>query len=224
MDAMTRASHTSWRAGEILSLRPRGTLARAGFATGALVALALLVSGAYGQEPLPALGWAAVFLALAAASDVERRRIPNALTFPVLLLGVLLAALGSGGVALGASLLGVGVGFALLLLPYAVGALGAGDVKAAMALGALVGAGPVVGAVSWALGLGGLFALGLLAFRGGLTDLGERWSRSVALSLAAGRPHYLPPAPGSLAAGGIPFALALGLGAAGHQIWGTPWV
>jgi prepilin peptidase CpaA len=224
MDAMIGASPTSSLAGGVSLPRPRAAGASAGIAAGALVAAALVASGAHVEEPLPAFGWAAAFLALAAASDVRAHRIPNALTFPALLLGALLAGLGASGLALGASLLGVGVAFGLLVLPYAIGALGAGDVKAAMALGALIGAGPVVGALSWAFGLGGLLALALLAARGGLRDLLERWSRSLVLSLGARRLYYLPPAPGSAAGGGIPFALALGLGAAGHQIWGTPWV
>jgi prepilin peptidase CpaA len=201
-----------------------GAQALVAASAGSLVAVALVVPGAQAQEPLPALGWAAAFLGLAAAWDVRERRIPNALTLPVLLGALALAAAGLGALGLREALLGAGAAFALLLLPYAVGALGAGDVKAATALGALLGVGPVVGAVSWAVGLGGIFALGLLALRGGLLELPRRWGQSLLLSLATRRIQFLPPAAGSVAAGGIPFALALGLGAAGHQIWGTPWV
>jgi len=83
-------------------------------------------------------------LALAAGIDARSRRIPNWLTF-----GLLLGGLGRGLAAGGAeglerAVLGMLVGGSLPLVLYAISALGGGDVKLLAAVGAWVGAGPVV--------------------------------------------------------------------------------
>jgi len=84
-----------------------------------------------------------VVLALAVAlSDLRYRRIPNLLVFPAMMAGILVRLLTpappnwQGALD---SLMGIVVGFILLLLPYAVGGMMAGDVKFLMAIGALVG-------------------------------------------------------------------------------------
>jgi prepilin peptidase CpaA len=83
-------------------------------------------------------------LALAAAIDARVRKIPNWLTFGLLLAG-LGRGLASGGMSgLGHSALGMLAGAALPLVLYAISALGGGDVKLLAAVGAWVGAGPAV--------------------------------------------------------------------------------
>jgi prepilin peptidase CpaA len=72
--------------------------------------------------------------------DYRKRRIPNWLTVPGLLVGIGLNVAVNGWVGLKTSLLGVGLGL-LLLLPFVLlRSLGAGDWKLAGALGAFVGA------------------------------------------------------------------------------------
>jgi leader peptidase (prepilin peptidase) / N-methyltransferase len=111
-------------------------------------------SGAVPVAWLPALlglGWFAVAVA---AVDVARRRLPDALTLPAVPLALLLVApLGAAAVhrAVGGALLAFGA-HALVHLA-APAALGAGDVKLAAPLGA------VLGASSWAA----LAPAGLLA-------------------------------------------------------------
>lgn len=74
-----------------------------------------------------------------AAWDVKSRRIPNYLTFGGALagLGFQLGFHGLPGLLDGAA--GLGLGFILLLGPYLLGGMGAGDVKASAALGAWLG-------------------------------------------------------------------------------------
>jgi len=80
-----------------------------------------------------------VVLVVAAAIDGWKLKVPNWLTFP-LVVGGWAAALAVGGwTALGMSVLGTAVGLALLLPAYAVGGMGAGDVKLLAGVGAWIG-------------------------------------------------------------------------------------
>jgi prepilin peptidase CpaA len=74
-----------------------------------------------------------------AGYDIRYKRIPNYLNFGCAL-GGLGYQLGAHGWAGGAdALLGIGLGFALLIVFYNMGGMGAGDVKALAALGAWLG-------------------------------------------------------------------------------------
>lgn len=192
----------------------------------ALGAAALVGAGVIataGQAPLPAFGWAAAFVFLAVERDVRERRIPNWLTFPAFGLALVHGALGGGAAGLATALLGAVCALAILVLPYSRGWFGAGDVKAVMVLGALWGPGVLVPVLTWAMLWGGVVALAWLAVRGGLPDLLARWWGSLVLTLANRRLTRLPPVPGSVAAGGIPFAVTLGLAIGTYQLWGSPW-
>lgn len=80
------------------------------------------------------------FVLVAAAFDVWRFQIPNALTIPALLAG-LAHHLWQGGWNGGAeSAAGAALGAASLIALYALGAMGAGDVKLLAAVGAWLGA------------------------------------------------------------------------------------
>jgi prepilin peptidase CpaA len=80
-----------------------------------------------------------VIAAIACVSDLRTRRIPNVLTFGAAA-AALLFHLGTRGVDGGvASVSGWVVGVAFLLVPFALGSMGAGDVKLLGALGAWLG-------------------------------------------------------------------------------------
>jgi prepilin peptidase CpaA len=185
--------------------------------------LALIVAGLVGSTPLPVLGWAAAFLFFAVASDVRSYRVPNLLTLPALG-GALLVSPWIGGAGGPAQALGgAALGFVLLVGPYAIGGLGAGDVKALMALGAWIGPSATLGAAAWALIAAGVFGLAWLALRGELGGFARRWGRTLVATLTLRRLAYEPPPPESGAARGIPFSAALALGLAAHWLVGFPW-
>jgi len=100
--------------------------------------------------------------------DLLTRRIPNWLTFPAMLAGlaaqVWLAQWG--GLLDGA--LGIALGFAIFFPIYAVGHMGAGDVKLQMAVGAWLGWKLAFYVAVGAVALGGAFALVEVLFRGRL--------------------------------------------------------
>jgi len=107
-------------------------------------------------------------LTYAAVVDVRSRRIPNWLSLTVIITGILQAALIKGGVTPGRSLLGMLVGFVVPFALYAVGALGAGDVKLLAGVGAWVGPWPVVLIILVAAIIGGVFAVGQSLWQGRL--------------------------------------------------------
>jgi prepilin peptidase CpaA len=185
--------------------------------------LFLIGAGLMSSTPLPIFGWAAAFLFFAVASDLRFHRIPNLLTLPALLAALLASPwLGATSGPLEAAM-GAALGFALLVGPYAFGGMGAGDVKALMVLGAWIGPEPVLGAAVWAVIAGGAFALVMLVLRGELGAFARRWGRTLFNTLTSRRIAYEPPAAGSLASGGIPFAAAIVVGLAAQWYGGSPW-
>ena len=90
---------------------------------------------------LPPVGTLSPFLlsVVMAAGDWRSRRIPNYLTFGGALAGVAFQTAVFGWPGLAQALLGLFLGLGLLLLPYVLGGMGAGDVKALAALGAWLG-------------------------------------------------------------------------------------
>jgi prepilin peptidase CpaA len=98
-------------------------------------------------------------LALAAYFDLSQRRIPNFLTFPVILWGLISYITSGGFHGLLFSLSGLTVGIAVFLIPFALGGMGAGDVKLMGAIGALAGVGFVTTAAIYAALWGGVLAV-----------------------------------------------------------------
>jgi prepilin peptidase CpaA len=199
----------------------RPAIAAWGVAIG--LGLFLVGAGLMSSMPLSVFGWAAAFLFFAVASDVRSHRIPNWLTIPALLAALLVSPwVGATSGPLEAAA-GAGLGFALLVGPYALGGMGAGDVKALMVLGAWLGPEAVLGAAAWAVIAGGVFGLIMLAMRGEFVSYARRWGRILLSTLNLRRISYEPPAAGSIAAGGIPFAAAIAVGLAAQWYGGSPW-
>ena len=188
----------------------------------ALVVISFVFSAS--QSPLPAVPWAAAFLFFAIQQDMRGMRIPNWLTLPSLAFALALGGVTGGLTGFGTALAGAGLALAVLFVPFACKTLGGGDVKAAMVLGALWGAGSFLPALWWMVIAGGVLAIALVAVNGGLLDLVSRWARSAKYSLLLRKIVYFKPAENTAAAGGLPFAIAMGLGATAQQIWGTAWV
>ena len=81
----------------------------------------------------------AAVMVWAAWIDGKELRVPNWLTFPMILTGLIYGTCVGGLPGLGAALLGMVVGLITMLPIYAVGGMGAGDVKLMAGLGAWLG-------------------------------------------------------------------------------------
>ena len=124
-----------------------------------------------------------VLLIWAAATDVCSRRIPNWVSFSLLLGGVLQSFTAAHTVTPGRSLLGLLTGFGLTFFLFAIEAVGAGDVKLMSGVGAWLGPGPTLAVfcVEKVLGLGIVLTQ---AARAGKTRALLRNSTLVAAALA----------------------------------------
>lgn len=171
-------------------------------------------------------------LALAVWQDVRTRRIPNFLVFSGALAGLLLnAALPSGAglllepfgaIGLLPAVGGLVLGLALLLPLYALGAMGAGDVKLMAMLGAFVGPAAITGIVVLTLLSGGVLALLVALFQGTLsTMLRNTWQlmlHSLFGALAGDSARIAAPATPS---GKLPYAVAIAAGALPYLLYGA---
>jgi prepilin peptidase CpaA len=183
----------------------------------ALAIVGVLIFTPHGGMPLPFLEWTGAFLLAVITTDLRDRRIPNWLTFPSLVIALILAWEAGGSLILRDALLGTGAIFLILFPAFALRAIGAGDVKALMVLGALWGPAYLFPALPYMAGAGALLALGRVALHGELPGMLRRWYDSLRLSLLNRNISYIRPEAGAAAASGIPFAVAVGLGAIAYQ-------
>ena len=102
---------------------------------------------------------------LAAIQDLRVQKIPNLLTYPSMGLGLLYHSVANGldGFIMSAGGLALGIG--LLIVPYAMGEMGAGDAKLMGAVGAAVGPQGVFTAFLFTAIIGGVYALLILVIR-----------------------------------------------------------
>ncbi len=108
---------------------------------------------------------------VSAVYDVRSRRIPNLITFPAVLLGLILhATLGGWRQLATAAAAGLICGLVFFVF-YLAGGMGAGDVKLITAAGCIAGL-PLIGhLLLWTALAGGVMAIGLALYRRQLTTV-----------------------------------------------------
>lgn len=112
----------------------------------------------------------AVVLIVCAVTDLLQQKIYNWVLMPALLFALVYNTYMGSWTGLGQSLLGLLVGILILIIPFAKGGMGAGDVKLLGFIGALKG---VTFLIYAAIGMGlagGIMALGIWFYRFGFVD------------------------------------------------------
>ena len=103
---------------------------------------------------------------VACITDIRSRRIPNLLTFGGAAAGLLFHTVYPGGAGVLSAAEGWIVGAAVFFVPFALGGLGAGDVKLLAALGAWLGPMEILHAAMYTALAGGVLALFVALARG----------------------------------------------------------
>lgn len=150
-------------------------------------------------------------------TDLIYRKIYNAVLLPALLFALVYSIYIGGWTGLGQSVLGLLVGILILILPFAKGGMGAGDVKFLGVIGAFKGVTFVLySAVGMGLA-GGLIALGTWSYKFGIVDTIVGILRAIWVMIRSGFALF----PFRLHDEKImlPYGLAIALGAAGTLWW-----
>jgi prepilin peptidase CpaA len=106
-----------------------------------------------------------VTLVVAAVIDGKQLKVPNWITFPMVISGWIYCTTALGWEGLGWSLVGTVVGLALLMPAYAIGGMGAGDVKLLAGVGAWVGSTHTLFAFAATTIVGGVIAVIMVVSR-----------------------------------------------------------
>jgi prepilin peptidase CpaA len=106
-----------------------------------------------------------ITLIVAAVIDGYKLKVPNWITFPMIISGWAVSAASFGWEGLGWSLVGTAVGLALLLPAYLIGGMGAGDVKLLAGVGAWVGGTITLYAFCVSAIVGGVIAVVMVLYR-----------------------------------------------------------
>jgi prepilin peptidase CpaA len=152
-------------------------------------------------EQAPFYVGAGIIASIALYTDTRRGLIPNWLTFPTLLAGLVLHGVVSGGDGLLLSAQGAGLGLGLFLIPFLLGGMGAGDVKLLAALGAFVGPEHIFATFVFSAILGGIIGAVCLVRRFG-------W-QATGLTVLEGWTALLSPTQFRTRLNGFPFASAI---------------
>lgn len=151
-------------------------------------------------------------MTIAAVWDWKTGKIPNLVTFPMILAGLSYHGFLSGPSGLVFSAGGLFLGLGMFLIPYLTGGIGAGDVKLVTGAGAMVGAKGVLIAGNFTILFGLLYAVVLLLIH---PDYGRSLFRRIVMNIKAlfikGRSASASPSAGEKRPG-LRYALPVALG------------
>lgn len=132
-------------------------------------------------------------LGVASVTDIRSRKIPNLLTYPAMLTGMVYHAVTKGFPGLLFSAEGLFLGISLLIVFYFMGGMGAGDVKLLGAVGAVIGPKGVFTAFLFTALIGGLYAGVLLALSGHLAETAKRYGTMLKTYILTRKIYYIAP-------------------------------
>ena len=145
-------------------------------------------------------------ISLAAITDLTAGKIYNKLTYPAILVGFLLPAVG-GEVGFFDALAGFLIGFVPLFVVHQMGGIGGGDVKLLGALGALGGYPFILHIMFYSFLIGGLVSISIIIWEGRLSETLRRMGKNLYFLFIPGTKPMV-----SNAGYKIPFGFAISLG------------
>ncbi len=178
-----------------------------------------LVATRTGSDHAPLIILASAFLILICAIDTIYARIPNFLTVTLALAGAGYQYLVAGPAGLLNALLGLATGMALLIVPYALGGMGGGDVKALAALGTLLGPAGIFQVFLYMGLMGGILALFHYLLEANLRERAVAWGMALKSFTYTRDPRALLPTRTSEKLR-FPYAAAIAFGFFAFQHWG----
>jgi prepilin peptidase CpaA len=164
--------------------------------------------------PVPVLIAVLVFVLGCVLVDLRSRRIPNALSVAGMAVGLAMSAFYDGFSGMRTSVVAALAMIALLLAPFAVGGIGAGDVKMMAAVGSLLGPRLAFAALLVGMIFGGIVMIGHLARVGRLREKLASTGRMLMLAAGARSIEPLRVSAAQPAAVALPYSVPLGLGTA----------
>jgi len=159
-----------------------------------------------------------IVLLIATINDIRFHRIPNWLTYPTILIAVAYHAITKGVDGFLFSLGGIGFGIGVLIVPYLMGAIGAGDTKFMAAIGGLLGPGGAFLTYLFSAMIGGMFALLFLATDRGFKESAIKYEKVLSLFFfkLKGEPNSSPRGEKETR---LCYGMAIGLGAVCSVVW-----
>ncbi|MGJ9457688.1 A24 family peptidase [Oceanobacillus sp. CF4.6] len=109
-----------------------------------------------------------IILLICLITDIKNRMIYNKVIYPALLITFIYHFTTGGWEGLSHSFIGFLIGFGLLLIPYFMGGMGAGDVKLLALIGAIKGSAFVFQSFIYIAIIGALMAIAIILFRRGM--------------------------------------------------------
>jgi len=164
--------------------------------------------------PLPVITTLLAFMIVCCAFDLRTRRIPNAISAPAIVIGLVLNGLYFGTAGLLASAGGTVVMIGVLLAPFALGGIGAGDVKMMAAVGAFLGPRLAIFGLALGVGLGGIVMAVHLIRLGRLGEKVRALQGMIASAVVTRTTIPLRIAADDPGAISLPYSVPLGLGTA----------
>ena len=116
-----------------------------------------------------------IILLTAVVSDFGFYKIPNSLTYTAMIVAIVYHTYMKGLAGFLFSIEGIGVGIAIMIIPYLMGGMGAGDAKLMGAVGGLLGPKDAFMAFLYSAIIGGIYALVLLIIHRYLKETAKRY-------------------------------------------------
>lgn len=151
-----------------------------------------------------------IVISVCTVTDLKSRTIYNAVIFPTLIAAFIIQTVTGGWIGLANSFMGFTLGLCILIIPYLLGGMGAGDVKLLAVVGALKGVWFVFAASVYMALIGAVMALAIVLFKQGIR---ERF-RSIGYILFCLRFRLRPNMQGYWTGGAYPYGVAIAGGAA----------